>query len=727
MNRRATTMQLGPFILGLACLTPIAYVHAADPAELDDPYINLEEVTGDAALAWVREQNAVSTAELAGSDAFKALEARLLAIYDSNQKIPYVNKAGDYYYNFWKDADHRRGLWRRTTLEEYRKAEPAWETVLDLDALGTAEGENWVWKGASFLRPECKRCLIELSRGGADATVTREFDLTTKAFVLDGFVLPEGKNDVSWRSIDSVFVGADWGPGSLTVSGYPRVVKAWTRGTPLPLATVVYEANPDDISAAAFRDLTPGYERDFVQREITSFTNELYLLRGGKQIKIEKPVDASASVKRDLLVLELRSDWSVGGTTYPTGALIATDFEAFLAGERRFEVFFEPGERKSLVGFSRTKNHILVTEMENVISRVYLLARENDTWRREPLPGVPAFSTVRAQAIDPDESDAYFMNVGDFLTPSCLYYGTAGAGPSEKIKSLPAFFDATGLAVSQHEAVSADGTRIPYFQVARESMALDGTNPTLLYGYGGFEVPMFPSYEAGKGAAWFERGAVYVVANIRGGGEFGPKWHQAALQSNKTRSYEDFIAVAEDLVRRKVTSPPKLAVLGGSNGGLLVGNMLTMRPDLFGAIVCAAPLLDMRRYSHLLAGASWTSEYGDPDLPEEWEFIRTFSPYHNVKADAKYPRTLFLTSTRDDRVHPAHARKMVAKMKGMGHDVLYYENIEGGHAGAADNKQQAFMSALTYTFLERELGMGPAREAAQSRAGAHGASGAAPH
>jgi prolyl oligopeptidase len=714
-------------IIPMLLLAPVFLPRSA-AVELADPYLSLEDVTGDAALAWVREQNDESVAELAGSDAFKALEARLLSIYDSDQKIPGVIKAGDYYYNFWKDANNRRGLWRRTTLEEYRKAEPKWETVLDLDALGTAEGENWVWKGASFLRPECTRCLVELSRGGADATVTREFDVVAKTFVADGFVLPEGKTDIAWRSIDSVFVGMDWGAGSLTVSGYPRIVKAWTRGTPVSEATVVYEGASDDVSSYAYRDLSPGYERDFVNRGITTFTSELFLLREGKLIKIDKPVDASASTERDLLMLELRSDWNVNGTTYPAGALIATDFERFIAGERRFDVLFEPSERRSLASFTPTKNHIIVTELDNVISRVYLLTRENGAWRREPLPGVPAYSSVVVKAIDSDESDEYFMTVTDFLTPSCLYYGTAGAGPAEKLKSLPAFFDTKGLAVSQHEAVSADGTRIPYFQVSRAAMTLDGTNPTLISGYGGFEIPRYPSYEAGRGAAWLERGGVYVSTNIRGGGEFGPKWHQAAVKSNKPRSYEDFIAIAEDLIRRKVTSPPKLAALGGSNGGLLVGNMLTMRPDLFGAIVCAAPLLDMQRYPQLLAGASWMSEYGDPSIPEEWAFIRTFSPYHNVKADAKYPRTLFTTSTRDDRVHPAHARKMVAKMKAMGHDVLYYENIEGGHAGAADNKQQAFMSALTYGFLEKQLGMEPvARETAESATGSQGASNAAPH
>jgi prolyl oligopeptidase len=399
----------------------------------------------------------------------------------------------------------------------------------------------------------------------------------------------------------------------------------------------------------------------------------------------------------------LRSDWKVGKKTYPAGALLVSNFEQYMAGKRDLQMLFEPTARKSLAGYSRTRNHVLVNELDNVRNRVYLLTRGKDGWQRKELPGVPKFSTVSISAIDPDESDDYFMTAEDFLTPTSLYLGTAGKGPAEKIKSAPAFFKSEGLAVTQYEAVSKDGTRIPYFQVARKGLKLDGKNPTLLYGYGGFEVSMVPAYQAGTGVAWLEKGGVYAVANIRGGGEFGPKWHQAALKKNRHKAYEDFIAVAEDLVKRKATSSKHLGIMGGSNGGLLMGNMLTMRPDLFGAIVCQVPLLDMRRYHKLLAGASWMGEYGDPDNPKEWEFIRTFSPYHNLKEGVKYPRTLFTTSTRDDRVHPGHARKMVAKMQAMKQDVLYFENIEGGHGGAADNKQRAFMSALAYTFLWKQL------------------------
>jgi len=696
MHRFAVALALGMSVSGTA---------AEDVARApvpEDRYLWLEDVTGEKALDWVRARNAESAKALETGD-FAAQEKRLLDILDSDARIPYVEKLGRWYYNFWRDARNPRGLWRRTTLEEYRKEHPAWETVIDLDALDAAEKENWVWHGADCLRPEYRRCLLSLSRGGADAAVTREFDLETKAFVKDGFSLPEAKSNTGWLDADTLYVGTDFGPGSMTTSGYPRIAKVWKRGTPLAAAETLYEGKADDMVAFAYRDPTKGFERDFVHREITFYTNETFLRRDGKLVRIEKPDSANVTVHRDLLLIQLRDDWTVGGKTYPGGALLATDFEGFLRGERQIDVLFEPTERRSLAGFGPTLNHVLVNELDNVRSRVYVLSRRNGKWTREPLPGVPEFGTVSASAVDEDESDDYFMNVTDYLSPTSLFLGTAGKGAPERLKQLPALFDARGLAVAQHEVLSKDGTRIPYFEVARSGLTLDGRNPTLLYGYGGFEIPEVPLYSPGQGAAWLERGGVYVVANIRGGGEFGPKWHQAALKANRPKAYEDFIAVAEDLVRRKVTSTPHLGIRGGSNGGLLMGNMLTMRPDLFGAIVCQVPLLDMRRYNVLLAGASWMEEYGNPDDPKEWEFIRTFSPYHNVRAGVRYPPTLFMTSTRDDRVHPGHARKMAALMRDAGQDVLYYENIEGGHGGAADNKQAAHMNALAYAFLWQRL------------------------
>jgi prolyl oligopeptidase len=693
-------MRLHPLLLVTALGSSGAAAQAQDPP---DPYLWLEQVTADSALDWVRQQNTLSTGELTGNPTFQAFHDRILSILDSDARIPYVDKIGRHYYNLWRDQANPRGLWRRTTMAEYRKPTPAWETVLDLDALGKAEGENWVWSGATCLPPAYRRCLLSLSRGGADADVVREFDLVRKEFVPGGFTLPEAKSSVSWRDENSVFVGTDFGPGSMTSSGYPRIVTEWRRGTPLEEAAVVYEADAGDVWAYGWRDLTRGFGREFVLRGMTFYSNQLFLRREGRLLRFDKPDDANAGVYREWLLLELRSDWTVAGTSYPAGALLATRLEEFLAGEREFHVLFTPTERKSLVGYTATRHHLLVNELDNVRNRLYVLTWRNGGWERQPLAGMPEYGTVSVDAVDPDTSDAYFLTVTDFITPTSLAYGVAGGTPPRRLKQLPAFFDATGLAITQHEVASADGTLVPYFQVARAGLPLNGVTPTLLYGYGGFEVPMLPGYSAGVGAAWLERGGVYVLANIRGGGEFGPRWHQAALKASRHKAYEDFVAVAEDLVRRGVTRPAKLGIMGGSNGGLLMGNMLTLRPDLFGAIVCQVPLLDMRRYHTLLAGASWMGEYGNPDDPAEWDFIRTFSPYHNVRPGVAYPRTLFTTSTRDDRVHPGHARKMVARMREQGHDVVYYENIEGGHAGAADNRQAAFMSALAYTFLWKEL------------------------
>jgi prolyl oligopeptidase len=642
---------------------------------------------------------------LAESNAFKKLEARLLAILDSKDRIPMVSQIGDRLYNFWRDAQNPKGVWRRTTLDEYRKPEPAWETVLDLDALAAAEKENWVWHGATVLEPQDRLCLVSLSRGGADADVVREFDLETKAFVAGGFALPEAKSSVAWRDRESLFVATDFGPGSLTTSGYPRTVREWRRGTPLAEAAPVFEGKPDDMSVGAYRDLTPGFERDFVHRQITFWTNELFLRRDGRLVKVEKPDDANASVHREWLLVELRSDWDVAGRAYRAGSLLAADFEGFLAGKREIHVLFEPTDRTSLVAWAGTRHHILLTTLDNVRSRVDAVTFVDRAWDREPLAGVPEFGTASVTPVDEMESDDCWLVTSSPLEPSTLAIRSAStpATSPERLKQTPAFFTAEGLKVEQHEAVSQDGTRIPYFQIGPADLPLDGSAPTLLYGYGGFEIPLVPGYNALAGAAWLEKGGVYAIANIRGGGEFGPRWHQAALKERRPRAYEDFAAVAEDLVRRKVTAPKHLGIMGGSNGGLLVGNMYARRPDLFGAVVCQVPLLDMRRFNRLLAGASWMGEYGDPDKPEEWAFIRGFSPYHIVDHAKKHPPILITTSTRDDRVHPGHARKMTALLTEQGKEVLYYENIEGGHGGAADNKQRAFMDALGWTFLDRRL------------------------
>jgi prolyl oligopeptidase len=692
------------------CLTQAGSFGATGPASSEasdaetkaDPYLWLEDVTGEKALNWVRQQNAVSTNELESTPYFETIRRRLLSIMDSKDRIPYVAKHGRWYYNFWRDQKNPRGLWRRATLQEFKKAEPAWEVVLDLDELSSTEKENWVWKGYDVLYPTYDRCLLILSRGGADSAVVREFDLTSKQFVPNGFFLPDAKSQVAWRDRDTLYVGTDFGPGSLTDSGYPRIVKEWKRNAALRDAKVIFEGKPEDVSVGASVSHDHGQTYEFISRGLTFFTSYDYIRQGDQWIKIEKPDDAVVGTFGNQLLLRLRSDWATDGKTYAAGSLIASDLNGCLAGKRQFDSLFTPTDRTSLEAMSDTKNYLVLNVLENVRNKLYALRRSEGQWTRIALEA-PEFGSTSINGIDPDESDDYFLTLTDFLTPSSLEFGTIGKQDREKLKHLPSFFDATGLEISQHETASKDGTRVPYFQVSRKGIGLDGKNPTLLYGYGGFEIPMLPGYSASVGSAWLERGGVYVLANIRGGGEFGPKWHEAARKANRQRAYDDFIAVGEDLIKRKVTSAEHLGIQGGSNGGLLMGVMLTERPDLFKAVVCQVPLLDMRRFNKLLAGASWMDEFGNPDKPEDWAYISKYSPYQNVVKDKKYPRVLFTTSTRDDRVHPGHARKMVARMKEQGHDVLYYENIEGGHGGAANNKQAAYMSALAYTFLLKEL------------------------
>ena len=668
----------------------------------DDPFLWLEDVEGDDALTWVRQRNERSRAELEDDAGFEPLRSDLLAILDSDERIPYIAKHGDHVYNFWQDANNPRGLWRRTTLDSYRKPDPEWELILDIDELNRTEHENWVFHGTTYLEPPegepYRHVLVSLSRGGSDADVTREFDLAAMSFVEDGFVRPEAKGALAWIDHDRVYVFTDFGEGTLTPSGYPRIVKEWRRGTPIDEATTVYEGRPDDMYIGAAHDQTRGYERDFVERNIAFYNNELYLRDGSELRKVDVPNSASKSVHREWLMLELRDPWD----DFTAGSLIVTEFDDFMAGKRSFDILFEPDEHTSLVAASWTRHHLLLNVLRDGKNEITVLTPVDGSWKREPLLGAPSIGTVVAGAVDSDSCDDYFMTTTDFLTPSTLWMGTVGDEP-EVLKSLPAFFDTGGLHTEQHFATSADGTKIPYFIVGPATQ--DGTRPTLLTGYGGFEVPLIPSYNPIVGRGWLAAGGVFVEANIRGGGEYGPRWHQAALRENRNKAYDDFAAVAQDLIVRGITTPTQLGIMGGSNGGLLVGNMLTTYPELFGAIVCQVPLLDMKRYTKLLAGASWMAEYGDPDNPDDWAFLKRFSPYQNVKADAHYPPVLFITSTKDDRVHPGHARKMMALMEEQGHDVRYYENIEGGHGAAADNEQRAFMSALDFTFLKRHLGL----------------------
>lgn len=671
----------------------------------DDPFLWLEDIDGTQALDWVRARNAKSTGRFAETAEFERMRRQMLEILDSEAKLPHVVRRGDRYYNFWRDAAHPRGLWRRTTLASFRTAEPVWEVLLDLDALAEAEGENWVWHGSDVLEPDYKRCLVALSRGGADAHVVREFDLESRAFVPDGFFLPEAKSRFGWKDADSIYVGTDFGPGSLTRSGYPRISKLWRRGQPLAEATTVYEGQEDDLAVDAFHDRFPGFERDFVARRIDFYTSELFLLGDdGALTLVDLPRDAEAGTHGPWLMVSPRTEWTVSGHTYAGGALLAARFDDWIAGKREPVALFEPSETTALSSYSGTRNHLVLQILDDVKSRVEVLTPGEGGWQRGTLQGLPEAATIAYVATTPHQDDEILVLASGFLEPDTLYRGTAGESGFESLKQAPSFFDASPYAVEQHFVASADGTRVPYFVVARKDLPRDGSAPVLLTGYGGFEVPLLPHYIPGEGRLWLDRGGVYAVANIRGGGEYGPRWHQAALRENRPRAYEDFAAVARDLVACGITSVPRLGIEGGSNGGLLVGNMLTTYPELFGAIVCAVPLLDMKRYTKLLAGASWAAEYGDPDKPEEWAFLQAFSPYQNLRREAAYPPVLFLTSTRDDRVHPGHARKMAAKMIGMGRDVLYYENIEGGHGAAANNAQTAFNQALIHAFLWERLG-----------------------
>lgn len=700
--------------LALVASTSLSLTAMAAPEE--DPYRYLEDVDGARSMAWVEARNAVSTKELQGDPGYDALYARLLAIYDSKQRIPGISKIGPWFYNFWRDADHVRGVMRRTSLDEYRKPEPAWETVIDVDALAAADGENWVWKGWDCHYPDYQRCMVYLSRGGGDATVAREFDLVTRTFVAPsdgGFFLPEAKGSVSWIDADHVFVQTDFGPDSLTDSGYPRVVKRWSRGTPLASAETLFEGQKTDVSVgAAVSHVHIGprvVERALVHRSIDFYTGENFLVGAdGNLMRLDLPNDAEPNLWRDQLLVTLRKPWPTGingntGPAQPAGALLAIDFDRFLQGARDFTMLFAPGPRKSLGQVVGTLNHLLINEMSDVQNHVAEWTLRDGKWARRPVD-LPRDGTVALAPVDRDTSDDYFVTVSNALRPTTLALASIGSDRREALKALPSFFDANGMNVAQHEARSADGTRVPYVVVTPRGFEANGQAPTILYGYGGFEIPMLPrAYGAANGAAWLERGGVFVVAGIRGGGEFGPDWHNAAVKANHQRAFDDFIAVAEDVVARKLSSPRHLGIMGGSNGGLLVGAVAMQRPELFNAVVCQVPLLDMRRYNKLLAGASWMGEYGDPDVPAEWEFISKYSPYQNVFADRRYPRFLFTTSTRDDRVHPGHARKMAAKMLDQQHDLLYFENTEGGHAGAANNAQQARMGALEYTFMSRML------------------------
>ncbi len=688
-------------------------------SEATDPYVWLEEVEGERAMAWVREHNARSLGVLQGDPRYETLHQEALAIVQAQDRIPSPGFTHDGHIdNFWQDAQHVRGLWRRTTLDSYRTATPEWATILDVDALAAAEGQNWVYKGATCLPPEERYCLISLSNGGKDAVTLREFDSVTKTFVEGGIVLAESKGGAAWIDKDTLLVSRDFGPGTLTNSGYPMVVKRMKRGQGLDQAETLFTGQPTDVSVSGYtlRDADGVVKAVLINRSVDFYSSETWRVTDDgalTQLQLPPKSDISGLVDGRLLV-SLKQDWTApSGQDFKTGDLIAWPLETWLADQAApAQLVLRPTERQAIEGVNVTRNRLVVALYDNVRGsvRVYTPSPQGSDgeWAHTTLDLPQNVSVGVGSASEKD--DKVFVSVTGYLNPSSLWLADAATGAVDQVKSMPAKFDATGMTVDQHEARSADGTLIPYFVVHKADMPLDGSNPTLLYGYGGFESSLLPGYSATVGKLWLERGGVYVIANTRGGGEFGPRWHEAALQQNRQRAHEDFQAVALDLIARKITSQPKLGIMGGSQGGLFMGAMLTQRPDLINAAVIQVPLFDMLRFHKLLAGASWIGEYGDPDIPEQRAWIEQYSPYQNLRAGQPYPEVFIHTSTKDDRVHPGHARKAAARLEELGYPVLFYENTDGGHAAGANLRETARRLALEYTYLSRRLMDTPAQE-----------------
>ncbi|EJL33355.1 serine protease, S9A family peptidase [Caulobacter sp. AP07] len=699
--------------------TPAQAAEPADPvvaadteartplAELgkDDPYRWMEEIEGTRAMDWARAQNAATLPKLQGDPRYAALEAQALAILNAKDRVPGVSFAGDgALRNFWQDADHVRGLWRRTTLESYRTVAPTWETILDIDALSKAENANWVFKGAQCLPPHDTRCLVTLSNGGKDAVTIREFDTATKAFVPGGFDLPEGKQNVTWLDQDTLLVAREWEPGQVTKSSYPYVVKSWKRGTPLASAKELYRGTPDDVSAGPYvvRDSDGAVQAVMAYRGVSFFESETYLLTDQGAAKLPFPLKSSIQgYVSGQLVLSLEQDWAEKG--FKTGDLISFDLKALKADPAKAQaaLVLRPTAKQSVEQVTTTHGKLIVGLLDNVTGVAHAYTHGAQGWTHQKFD-LPANSTISLGSTS-EKDERLFVSVTGYLAPTTYWLADAGSLKLEQVKASPARFDASTHVVEQFEATSTDGTKIPYFVVRPKAVKYDGQAPTLLYAYGGFQVSMTPAYSGVMGKLWLERGGTYVVANIRGGGEFGPAWHDAALKANRQKAYDDFYAVSQDLIDRKITSPRHLGIMGGSNGGLLMGVALTQRPELYNAVVVQVPLFDMIRYSQIGAGASWVGEYGDPAIPSERAVIAKYDPYSNLKAGQRYPEVFIETSTKDDRVHPAHARKAAARLEELGYPVLYYENIDGGHAASANLAETARRQALEYVYLSKKL------------------------
>ena len=694
---------------------PPAPAPAAAPSpagEPEDPYRWLEDVDGERALAWVREHNEATMRRLGGHPLYQPLYQDALAALNSASRIPVVSIEGRWIYNFWKDAEHPRGLYRRTSLAELRKAEPRWETVLDIDALAAREEQPWVFHGMDCLPPEHRKCLVTLSPGGTDADEVREFDAETLEFVEGGFTLPVAKSNVGWRDADTLFVGTDFGPGSLTESGYPRIVKLWKRGTPLSAATTLYEGEATAVSAFGYRLRSDEGDVDLVGEGIDFWNNAYHHLADGQLHRLHIPASAQVDdVFRGRLVISLTEDWQTAGETFTAGSVVIADPRDLWQEGGKVELLVAPTEQEVVEDVTATEQGVLVTMLDAVRGRLYRYEPRGGGWTRRAVP-FGDNGALGVMTVDDESGDA-FVSFQSFVDPPTLYFVDADDLAPQAVKSQAPTFDGSRFEVSQRWATSADGTRVPYFLVAPKGVKLDGSNPTHIFSYGGFRNALVPSYSGtyeqlygAYGKLWLERGGVFVLANIRGGGEFGPKWHAAALLHERHKAFEDFEAVARDLVAAKITSPERLGIEGRSNGGLLVLSTALRHPELYGAVICGSPLADMRRYHEMLAGASWVAEFGDPDDAEDWAYLRTYSPYHNAAGGKEYPPIFFYLSTRDDRVHPGHARKMAARLEELGYEVWYWELIEGGHGASVTNEQLAQRLALAYAHLWTQLAPG---------------------
>ena len=681
---------------------PVSGAPAATAAA-DDPYLWLEDIDGDRAMQWVKAHNVKSLGTLQSDPRYEKLHADALRIVEATDRIAMPDIRGHTIYNFWQDPAHVRGILRRTTPASYRSANPEWELVLDVDSLSARDGANWVYHGTTCLRPEERRCLVALSNGGKDADEMREFDLVAKQFVDGGFRLPESKGGATWVDDNTLLVWRDFGPGTLTKSGYPFVVKRLKRGQPLAQAVELFRGAPDDVSANAFalRDADGRLQALLASRNITFYEDEIWLLRDdGPAVQLPFP---KRNGIRGLVDGQLVFTTEIAWNGFETGDLLAYDLAALKRdpASAKPTLVLRPGKRESIEGVTVTRNTLVVNLSENVKGAAYAYRHGATGWTRTRL-ALPENATIGLGSAS-HESDELFASVSSYLLPNSLWLADAASGKVEKVKSMPERFDASALEMTQYEATSADGTKVPYFVVGPRGMPLDGSNPTVLYGYGGYQISLLPGYSGTVGKLWLESGGVYVVANTRGGGEFGPAWHQAAQGENRHRAHEDFAAVAQDIIARKITSPRRLGIMGGSQGGLFMGVAMTQHPELFNAAVIQVPLFDMMRFHKLLAGASWMAEYGNPDIPEQRAWIAKYSPYQALKAGQKYPEPFIHTSTKDDRVHPGHARKAVARLEELGYPVLFYENTDGGHSAAANLKETAKRIALEWTYLSRKL------------------------